>query len=321
MSDMPVVIGATASVLRLDQRTLRVDFADGAFKRFPLRLIDQIVVEGNPKIEAALCRRLSELGISMALSAARGKAAVAWLGAGLGNHVELRANQHRVAFDSAQRRPVARHFVRRKIDGYECSALAPRLDTTLQDALREARHSAANATDVPQLLGVEGAISKAWLAALGGIIPDAWGFRGRSRRPPTDPVNALLSLAYTLLHGSVEQKIAASGLDPYIGFLHESYRRRAALPLDVMEPLRPLVDAFVIQQLAHLDADRDFTATPQEGCRVSAEPRRHFYREWYAWRETVACNGHSGLGALIDAEVSALTALLAHNPAEEPAAQ
>ena len=55
---MPVVIGATASVLRLDQRTLRVDFADGAFKRFPLRLIDQIVVEGNPKIEAALCRRL-----------------------------------------------------------------------------------------------------------------------------------------------------------------------------------------------------------------------------------------------------------------------
>ena len=318
---MPVVIGATASVIRLDQRTLRVDFADGSFKRFPLRLIDQIVVEGNPKIEAALCRRLSELGVSMALSAARGKAAVAWLGVGLGNHVELRAHQHRVAFDGAQRLCVAARFVQRKIDGYECSELGPRLDATLKCALREARQSAESATSVQQLLGIEGAISKTWLAALGGIIPDAWDFHGRSRRPPMDPVNALLSLAYTMLFGSVEQKIAASGLDPYVGFLHESYRRRPALPLDVMEPLRPLVDAFVVNQLAYLDADRDFTTTPQEGCRVSAEPRRRFYKAWYQWRETVIHKDTSGLAALIEAEVSMLGTMLAQDPAHKPEEQ
>lgn len=314
---MPVVIGATASVIRLDQRTLRVDFADGSFKRFPLRLISQIVVEGNPKIEAALCRRLSELGISMALSAARGKAAIAWLGTGLGNHVELRTHQHRVAFGRAQRLPMAAHFVQRKIDGYEDSELIPRLDSTLKHALREARQSTQSAASVPQLLGVEGAISKTWVAALGGIIPSAWGFHGRSRRPPMDPVNALLSLAYTMLYGNVEQKIAASGLDPYVGFLHESYRRRAALPLDVMEPLRPLVDAFVIKQLSHLDAGCDFTATPQEGCRMSAEPRRRFYREWYQWCKTVIHNGRKGLSALIDAEVSTLAAMLGQETAAQ----
>lgn len=54
---------------------------------------------------------------------------------------------------------------------------------------------------------------------------------------------------------------------------------------------------------------------------MSAEPRRRFYREWYAWRETVACNGAKGLGALIDAEVSALTAMLAQDPVQEAAAQ
>jgi CRISPR-associated protein Cas1 len=82
---------------------------------------------------------------------------------------------------------------------------------------------------------------KAYFACWPQLLGDRWSFTGRNRRPPTDPVNALLSFAYGLLRMQVTAAVHLAGLDPYIGYLHEVSRGQPALVLDLMEEFRPLV--------------------------------------------------------------------------------
>ena len=110
--------------------------------------------------------------------------------------------------------------------------------------------AAERAHDLPQLLGVEGNAAARYFRHFGQMLSapgeggaDDWpfDFERRTRRPPTDPVNALLSYAYSLLARSVAVTLTAVGFDAYRGFYHQSRYGRPALALDVMEPFRPLI--------------------------------------------------------------------------------
>jgi CRISPR-associated protein Cas1 len=119
---------------------------------------------------------------------------------------------------------------------------------------RAAREDAERIESIASLLGIEGTAARTYFAAFSGMLKgdDAGAFDldGRNRRPPRDPVNALLSLAYALLTKELAQVTASAGLDPLLGFYHQPRFGRAALALDLMEEFRPIVaDSIVISAI------------------------------------------------------------------------
>lgn len=99
--------------------------------------------------------------------------------------------------------------------------------------------------EIPTVLGIEGSAAAAYFMAYVELFPPALAFSGRRRRPPPDPVNACLSLAYTLLHFEAVTASHAAGLDPLLGLYHEPAYGRESFAADVIEPLRPHVDEWV----------------------------------------------------------------------------
>ena len=116
-------------------------------------------------------------------------------------------------------------------------------------------------TTLDQVRGVEGIAAREYFAYWSKMLNHPWEFVGRNRRPPTDPVNSLLSFAYGLLRSQVTAAVYLAGLDPYIGYLHEVHHGQPSLVLDLMEEFRPLVADNVV--LSMLDKQQlkpqDFT--------------------------------------------------------------
>jgi CRISPR-associated protein Cas1 len=138
---------------------------------------------------------------------------------------------------------------------------------------------------VETIRGMEGGASAAYFAAYTKLFADSLDFKGRNRRPPEDPVNALLSLCYTLVHFEMVREIETIGLDPTIGFYHQFDYGRESLACDLVENYRPAVDKFVYE----LFRDREFTArdfaTDDErpGCYLKKQRRKDFYPLYEQW--------------------------------------
>ena len=99
------------------------------------------------------------------------------------------------------------------------------------------------------LLGLEGAGTAFYFGVFGRLVQGDVEFKGRSKRPPTDPVNALLSYAYVLLMHQVASAVSLVGFEPYVGYLHSSQYGKPALALDLMEEFRPLIADSVVLTL------------------------------------------------------------------------
>jgi CRISPR-associated protein Cas1 len=162
-------------------------------------------------------------------------------------NVELRVRQYAAAADPPTAVKLARGFVAGKIRN--CRTLLRRNadpeadgDGTLA-ALAESAKAAERADAIESLLGIEGMAAKRYFAGFAGLLSADRGFTfdGRNRRPPADPVNAVLSFLYAVLAREATAACAAAGLDPYLGFLHRPRYGRPALALDLSEEFRPLL--------------------------------------------------------------------------------
>ncbi len=219
--------------------------------------LSQLVVLGNVQVSAQAIRELCSREIPVCWMSFGG-----WLSGftdGVGhNNVEIRRAQFRAAESPDAALRLARRFVRNKIANSRTILRrnhpdAP--DSTLREmsALVEATESAAG---LPELLGLEGNAARLYFEAFPALIRDGGGadfgfdFTTRTRRPPRDPVNALLSLAYSLLAKDVTVTARAVGLDPFLGFYHQPRHGRPALALDLMEEFRPIVaDSIVLSAI------------------------------------------------------------------------
>lgn len=181
---------------------------------------------------------------------------------GLGHkNVALRQAQYRAADDTARCLQLARDLVRVKILNSRTMLRRNHPDAP-QDALEGLKRQAENATtavSLESLLGIEGMAAKIYFAHFGALLKQApqreaasregalnFAFEHRNRRPPRDPVNAMLSLAYSLFAKDWTITLAAVGLDPWLGFYHQPRYGRPALALDMMEPFRPLIPDSVV---------------------------------------------------------------------------
>ncbi|MBS0446695.1 MAG: CRISPR-associated endonuclease Cas1 [Proteobacteria bacterium] len=214
---------------------------------------------------------------------------------GLGHkNVELRAAQFRASFDERHCLQIARDLVAAKIRNQRTLLRRNWKRGEAPEALlAEFRHdidAAERAHDLPQLLGIEGSAAARYFRRFGEMLSVpatasnapagaewAFDFERRTRRPPTDRVNALLSYAYSLLARSVAVTLTAVGFDAYRGYYHQSRYGRPALALDVMEPFRPLIaDSAVLMAINNGEVGADDFVQAGGAVNLNERGRRAF---------------------------------------------
>lgn len=290
---MLLVVDRQGSVLRYQYNTIRLEQEGKKPQRIPLKQLEQVVIYGNPLVEASVWRALADAKIPAIVLASRGQASHAVLGSGLATQLPLRRRQHHYAASPDIRLQVAKYFVEHKLSNYALPLQTLQTLYEIPDSACEAfkqqlvhtQHKLPNAVTAASLLGLEGQAAHAWFALLAKHLPEHWKFTGRNRRPPRDPVNALLSLAYTLMMAEVRQAIMTHGLDPALGFLHQDHAGRDSLVLDMGEIFRAAVDDFVLHCLHDIVWEQNsFYFRETEGCRLSKSARPLFYQAWGARR-------------------------------------
>ncbi len=247
------------SYLRLDNDTLRVMLGDEARLRVPLHHLQAVVCMGHVSLSTPLMHRLATDAITLVLLDDNGRFKARLEGPTSGN-VLLRQAQHR-AVDSADfTLTLARAVVAGKIKNQRQVLLRGAREAKLADdeaaLTRTALDLAASlralpaATSLDVLRGVEGEAARNYFGALNLLVrPDlraTFTMDGRSRRPPRDRMNALLSFFYSMWMNDCRSACEAAGLDPQLGFLHALRPGRAALALDLMEEFRPFADRLAL---------------------------------------------------------------------------
>lgn len=242
--------------LRKDGANVVIEVEGQERGRAPLHLIDGIVCFGRPGASPALMAACAEAGIALSFLTPQGKFLARVEGLRTGN-VLLRRTQYRVADDPARSVPVVRGIVtakaanqrtvlRRALRDHgqgmasDARAMLEAADTRLLHIARRA----ALAEDINILRGHEGDAAQVYFGAFDAMIQrerDGFAFRGRSRRPPLDRINALLSFLYAMLGHDCRSALESVGFDPQVGLLHADRPGRASLAFDMMEELRPVM--------------------------------------------------------------------------------
>jgi CRISPR-associated protein Cas1 len=285
--------------LRKDGANLVVEVDGTERGRAPLHLLDGVISFGRAGASPALLAACAEAGITISYLAPNGRFLARVEGARTGN-VLLRRTQYRVADDLERKTRIVRAMVTAKTanqrtvvrralrdHGEAMEAAAASALTAAERRLTDVGRRALIAGDIDSLRGLEGEAGSTYF----GIFPmlirvadAAFGFGGRSRRPPLDRVNALLSFLYAMLGHDCRSALEAHGLDPQVGFLHTDRPGRASLALDLMEELRPVLADRLMLSLVNrrqVVAD-DFVVEEAGGVRLTDEARK---RVLVAWQE------------------------------------
>lgn len=215
--------------LRTKGSRLRVVHRDRQLLSVPYNRVRQIVCTAPVTLTSPFLRRALEHGIDLVLTEEDGEY-LGRLTGPAGTDVALRHAQHRLAAKGSASLELACVFVTAKIANMRTcllrAARAGKLSNVEPTAARllAVRRRAATAASSAALMGYEGAAARDYFTALGSLLGPAWSFTHRRRRPPPDPVNALLSFGYTLLTRDAVAAAELAGLDPAVGFLHEIHR-------------------------------------------------------------------------------------------------
>lgn len=281
--------------LRRDGESADVRLDGKSLGRFPLINLESIVILGWDIVcSPALMGACAERGVAISFLNPHGKFLAAVQGYPNGN-VLLRRRQHRVADDPAASLDIARRCVQAKFAN--CRTLLRRAAREAKDAgtaeklalCADVHHARISETlrahDADALRGIEGDTAAHYFRAFNDLIASddpAMRIDGRSRRPPRDPVNAVLSFLYTLLAHDCRSACAAAGLDPQIGFLHADRPGRPALALDLMEEFRPVLADRVALSLINRRqlSGRDFEIFENGAVLLSEPARKTLLQVW-----------------------------------------
>lgn len=243
--------------LRKEGETVVVEVEKETRLRLPLLNLGGIVCFGNVLCSPFLLGACAEAGIALSFLTEYGRHLADVVGAPSGN-VLLRREQYRRADDPAASAALARAFVAGKLANTRHvlrrasreNARDPAALEAAAEALTHRLRALAAASEVDTVRGLEGEAAARYFAVFGHLVVqqrDTFVFDDRNRRPPLDPLNALLSYLYTLLRFDAAAALTAHGLDPAVGFLHRDRPGRAGLALDLIEEFRaPLADRFAL---------------------------------------------------------------------------
>ena len=275
---------------KVSKKGHRLEITKGDDETAFVRLADtsQLVLMGNVHVTTPTLHELMRRNIPVTWQSYGGWFVGHTMGAGHAN-VELRTAQYRGSFSEDVCLELARGWVRGKIRNSRTLLRRNwRRDEGGEEVLKDLKRlaeRAGRARDIASLLGVEGAAAARYFQHFDGMFRQetdsslSFEMQHRNRRPPVDPVNAMLSFGYALLTRAFVTVLSATGFDPYRGFFHQPRYGRPALALDMMEPFRPLiVDSTVVTAINNGEVRAtDFVRTPI-GVNLSDSGRRRFIR-------------------------------------------
>lgn len=259
----------------------------------PFHLLDGIVLFGYRGCGASLLGECAERGISMSFLDANGRFLARLEGPVSGN-VLLRRSQYRLSDDAGAALAIAKRFIeakivneRRVLERYRRDYVEE-VDQRFLDAIEVLRCSeehVAKSETPDQLLGIEGDAAHAYFSVLDEMIrvdDGSMRFNGRSRRPPRDAVNALLSFFYSMLSRDIASACETVGIDPQVGFFHRDRPGRASMALDLVEELRAsYVDRFVLSVVNRRQVQNDdFVFREDGGVVLSDDARKSVLGLW-----------------------------------------
>mgnify|MGYP001166078685 FL=1 len=262
--------------------------------RLPLHNLESIVSFGYTGASPALMGYCAEKNISLVFLTKNGRFLARVIGKSKGN-VILRKKQYRVSEDEVMSVKIARNFIIGKI--YNNKWIIERMtrdyplrvDVALfkeiSQHLSSIIHDVRECEDLERLRGLEGQAAISYNKLFNQMIlqqKEDFYFHSRSRRPPLDNVNAMLSFAYTLLANDMASALEGVGLDAYVGFLHRDRPGRASLALDVMEELRGVyADKFVLTLINKKIVNKeDFIKKENGAVIMTDEARKKFLSAW-----------------------------------------
>ena len=294
--------------LSLDGENVAANREQQVVARYPLHILSGIVTFSYAGASPALMGACARRGIALSFCTPRGRFLARVTGENNGN-VLLRRTQYRVADDPAQSCRVARSMIfgkvansrrsiQRTLRDHGLRVDAARL-SSVSDQLKEVMPRLLEETDLDSLRGLEGAASTAYFSVFNDLIlgdKDHFSFTGRNRRPPLDPVNALLSFTYSLLSYDCASALESVGLDSYVGFLHRDRPGRSSLALDLMEELRPcLADRFVLTILNNrILKPSDFIRQQSGAVLLTDDARRDYLSRWQTHKKELLTHPYLG---------------------------
>lgn len=275
-----------AFVGKVDER-LHVKFEKKTILDVPLIKVDGVIVLGRATVSPAVVYELLERHIPLTFLTENGRY-LGTLAPELTKNIFVRKAQWQAAGESTQAIHVVQGFVRGKLKNYRNNLIRRQreysdLDLSVNITRLEQTIAPIDTTkNINSLRGLEGAGSAAYFGCFNQLIRTTeFTFNNRVRRPPTDPVNSLLSFGYSLLRHDIQGAVNIAGFDPYLGYLHCDRYGRPSLALDLMEEFRPLVvDAVVLSALnKQFLSIADFVTEPlSKAVSLTPEKRKTFLR-------------------------------------------
>lgn len=277
-------VGETVLVMRKEEKVMQV----------PIHNIEGIVIFTPGKITPQLIELCAERNVHISMISYSGRF-ICRIQNPVSGNVVLRRQHYRLTDNKESKLGVAKNFVLGKV--FNCRCILQRL---LRDHakcvdsnsikvvishLNQSLKRIEKIDNIDSLRGMEGDAAKMYFSVFNEFILDknsGFVFNGRSRRPPLDEVNALLSFFYTILAHEVEAALETVGLDPQVGFLHEERSGRYSLALDMMEELRPyLVDRFVITMINNKQVNiNDFVKKESGAIFLKDEAKKKVIAAW-----------------------------------------
>lgn len=251
--------------------------------RVPLITLGGVVVFGNVTVSPFLLGACGQHGIGVSFLTENGRFLARAVGATSGN-VLLRRAQYRAADDAAATASLAqamvigkvlncRNLLLRSLRDHPAEAADDPRTTAAAELLKTA-DGVEQANEVDSVRGLEGLAARTYFGVFNTLTrrqSDAFVFTTRSRRPPLDPINAILSFLYAMLRHDVSAALEGAGLDPQVGFLHRDRPGRPGLALDLMEELRPVMADRLALSLVNRQQVRPSGFTSQESGAVSMD--------------------------------------------------
>ena len=287
-------ITSESAYLSLDGENVVVSLEGEDKKRFPLHMLEEIVSFSYKGASPALMGKCSELEIGLSFFSPNGKY-LASVGSCVNGNVVLRHKQSRTADDENLSLQISKNIILGKLYNSKYVLLRTLRDHPLQvDSSRimnsvyqitECMERTLSVESKDELRGIEGVAAAAYFDSFNEMILQnkaEFVFETRNRRPPTDRINALMSLTYTLLSNSYASALLSAGLDPYIGFMHGERPGRKSLALDMMEELRAVyADRFVLYLINNrIIVPEDFEIQENNAVILKEKAKKTFLAEW-----------------------------------------
>lgn len=286
---LPVYVQAFGATVGKDGEVFVIRTKDGETTKVRAIDLSQLCILGNATITAPALHALLEAGIPVSHFSYGG-----WfygITHGIGpKNAAMRLHQYRVASDPSLALEFAKGFIARKIANQRTMLrrnYQGELPESVLDELQRLSEQALRAPAPEILLGIEGLAARVYFAHFAGMLTSGedgerrFDFEGRNRRPPRDPVNAVLSLAYSILAKDWTVTLLAVGLDPFLGFFHQGRFGRASMALDLMEEFRPLIaDSVVLQLLNNGELRPGHFLSRGGGVALTPDGRKKFFQAY-----------------------------------------